>query len=63
MNQKRLPPRVVALCFVASIIISYAGATVLGPRTAGLYVIGVGIVAFVAAVVLEHAAPMSEVDK
>jgi hypothetical protein len=61
MNQ-RLPARVVGLCFIVSIGISAAGAVVLGPQTAGLYVIVLGVLAFAAAVVLEHAAPMTEVD-
>jgi uncharacterized membrane protein HdeD (DUF308 family) len=60
MNQ-RLPARVVGLCFIASIVISAAGAVVLGPQTAGLYVIILGVLAFVAAVVLERVAPITEV--
>jgi uncharacterized membrane protein HdeD (DUF308 family) len=63
MNQNRLPPRVVGLCFIASIVISYAGAVVLGPQTAGAYVIVLGVLAFAAAVVLERVAPMTEVNK
>lgn len=50
----QLPPRTVVGCFVATVVISAAGALVLGPQTAGWYVIGLGTVTIIIAVVQQR---------
>lgn len=51
-----------AACFAATFGITAAGAVLFGPQTMGWTVISLGVLAFVAAVVLERIAPMSKDD-
>lgn len=50
-SDDQLPPHIVVGCFVATVGISAAGTLVLGPQTAGWYIIGLGAVTILIAVV------------